>query len=340
MEIFKNKKSFSLPKNFWLVFTVIAAVFIVIFPFVFSSYLVRVACTIMVYAILAMSLNVMCGYCGILSMGHAAFLCVGSYVAALLMKNLGFPWLVSACAAFIVSGLLGFVLALPTLKLSGAFLVMVTIGFNEIIKTVALSWRKVTGGALGIKNIPGPKLGGFTFTLYNKGFYFLAVVLMVIFGLACQAIKQSSWGRTMRAIKDDELAVSMVGMYPVRYKILAFVIGSSIAGFVGAYYASLLGFIDPTTFSADMSKIILCAVLLGGLGNVPAMAFGAIIIVAIQEVFRFASEFRYVVFGLMLIILMRYAPEGFFGRPSKKPYRLPKGVVVHKNDGGNENGAA
>jgi len=334
MESTKNKKSFSLPSNFWIIFSVIVGVFLILFPFVFSSYMVRVACTVMVYAILAMSLNVMCGYCGILSMGHAAFLCVGSYVAALTMKNFGFPWLLAACAAFVAAGILGFVLALPTLKLSGAFLVMVTIGFNEIIKTIALSWRKVTGGALGIKGIPGPKIGGFTFTLYNKGFYFLAVALMIIFGLVCQAVKSSSWGRTMRAIKDDELAVSMVGVYPVRYKILAFVIGSSIAGFVGAYYASLLGFIDPTTFSADMSKIILCAVLLGGLGNVPAMAFGAVIIVAIQEVFRFASEFRYVAFGLMLIILMRYAPEGFFGRPSKKPYKLPHGVTVKKNDGG------
>ena len=332
MENFKKNNSFSLPSGFWVVFSIAAAIFVVAFPFIFSSYMVRVACTVMVYAILAMSLNVMCGYCGILSMGHAAFLCVGSYVAALMMKNFGFPWLLSACAAFVAAGILGFVLALPTLKLSGAFLVMVTIGFNEIIKTVALSWRKVTGGALGIKGIPGPRIGSFTFTLYNKGFYFLAVVLVIVFALACQAIKSSAWGRSMRAIKDDELAVSMVGVYPVRYKILAFVIGSSIAGFVGAYYASLLGFIDPTTFSADMSKIILCAVLLGGLGNVPAMVFGAIIIVAIQEIFRFASEFRYVVFGLMLIILMRYAPQGFFGRPSKKPYKLPAGVTVRTTD--------
>ena len=303
-------------------------VFALIFPHIFSSYMIRVACTIFCYTVLALSLNVLTGYCGILSMGHSAFFCVGAYAAAILMRDTGCSWLVAALFATFVAAVLGLILGLPTLKLSGSFLVMVTIGFSEIVKTVATVWE-LTGGAIGIKNIPSPKIGDFTFTLYNGGLYYLALGLVVIFGAICAAIKYSKWGRIMQGIKDDELAVSMIGLKPTNYKMIAFVIGSAIAGFMGAYYASLLGFIVPTTFTADMSKIILCAVLLGGMGSISGMGVGAVIIIVIQEGLRFASEFRLVLFGLILIILMKYAPSGLLGAPSKKPYKLPKGVIIH-----------
>ncbi len=317
----------SLKENLLKIFVPLLAVFLLIFPMFASSYLVRTACTVLVYSMLAMSLNVLTGYCGIISMGHSAFLCIGAYASAILMRDTGCNWIFGVLFAMVISGLLGLALGIPTLKLSGVFLIMVTIGFNEIVRTVALVWENVTGGALGIKHVNAPSIFGYKLSLYNGGLYYLGLVLALITFLVCLAIKHSKWGRVMYAIQDDELATSMVGIYPSRYKILAFVISCTIAGFVGAYYSSLLGYIDPSTFNADMGNMILCSVLLGGVGNVPAMAVGAVIIIAIQEVFRFASEFRYVVFGLMLILLMKYAPHGLFGRPSIKPYRLPKGVV-------------
>ena len=317
------------PKRYGKILLAVLAVFLLIFPQIFSMYMVRISCTVFCYAVLALSLNILTGYCGILSMGHSAFFCVGAYAAALLMIHTGCNWLIAAIFAFFVAALLGLILGLPTLRLSGSFLVMVTIGFSEIVRTVALVWKDLTNGPLGIKSIPLPSIGGFTLSLYNGGLYYLGLLLVVIFALICAAIKYSKWGRVMNAIKDDELAVAMIGLKPTNYKILAFVLGSAIAGFMGAYYASLLGFIDPSTFTADMSRIILCAVLLGGLGSIPGMAIGAVTIIAIQEAFRFAMEFRLVVFGLMLILLMKYAPSGLLGAPSKKPYRLPKGVEVH-----------
>lgn len=299
-----------------------------LFPMLSSNlYLQRVLIIIGVYAILALSLNIITGYAGIVSLGHAAFFSIGAYTAAILMRNGTVPFLVAAIAGAVIAAFAGLLLGLPTLRLNGAYLVMTTQGFAEVIRMITINWESVTNGALGIKGIPAPTFFGKELTSTNGGMYYLmlAILLAVIF--ICYAIKNSKMGRALRGIKDDELAVSMMGVNVNRYKVQAFVIGAAIAGFIGAFYSGLQGYIDPYTFTTDMSTVILCIVLLGGMGSIWGMLIAAGLLMSFPEALRFLSEYRFVVYGLLLIIMMRYRPEGLLGRPSRKPYKLPKGVT-------------
>ncbi len=322
------------PKIILTIIIPIAAALVLLFPFITSNlYIYRVVTMIGVYAMLALSLNLVTGYMGIISMGHAAFYAIGAYIASLLTIKLSMNFFLAAILGAAGAGVSGLLLGLPTLRLTGAYLVMATVGFGEVVKMVVLNWDKMTNGALGIKNIPKPKLFGMSLTIENGGMYYLMLISLAIVMLICSAIKYSKMGRALRAIKDDELAVSMMGVNVNWYKVLTFVISSIIAGYVGAFYASLMRYIDPNTFTADTSTLILCVVLLGGMGSIWGMVLGAMLLISFPEVMRFLMEFRFIVYGLVLIVMMRFKPEGLLGRLSKKPYKLPKGVVAGMQGG-------
>lgn len=299
-----------------------------------NLYYQRVLIIIGIYAILALSLNIITGFAGIISMGHAAFFSIGAYSSAILLRGTQMNFFLSALIGALVAAFAGLLLGLPTLRLQGAYLVMTTTGFAEVVRMVTINWESLTNGALGIKNIPPPRLFGRELTGTNGGMYYLMLLLLVLVILICSAIKYSKMGRALRAIKDDELAVTLMGISANRYKVQAFVIGAAIAGFIGAFYSSLQGYIDPYTFTTDMSTVILCIVLLGGMGSVWGMIIAAGLLMSFPEVLRFLSEYRFVVYGVLLIIMMRYRPEGLLGGPSKKPYKLPKGVI--RKQGGDE----
>lgn len=302
-------------------------------PFMgFNSYLMRILIMIGVYAMLGMGLNILTGYTGLVSLGHAGFFAIGAYTASLLMLRLNMPFIAAMLIAACVTGLVGLLVGLPSLRLTGSYLTIVTLGFGEIVKMIIVNWDSVTNGTLGLKNIPKPSFFGVEMTLSNHGLYYTMLVLVLLVALVCIAIIRSNTGRTFQAIKEDELAATMMGIRTIRYKLLAFVISAFITGIAGSFYATLVGFIDANSFTFDVSVLIISVVIVGGMGTMRGMFLGAVLLIAFPEISRSLMEYRFVVYGLLLVLMMRFRPQGLLGWKSQMPYKLSKRVKAALGD--------
>ena len=284
----------------------------------------RLLVMISLYAMLGMGLNVLTGYTGLVSLGHAGFYGIGAYVCALLQVRLGLDFWTALLAAGLFSALIGFLLGLPTLRLSGSYLSIVTLGFCEIVLMILKRWEPVTNGNYGVRNIPKPVLFGLQLNLTNGGFLLLILFLTTLTALGCLALKKSNIGRTFLAIKDDELAATMMGINTSFYKIMAFVVSAFITGIGGGFYSVVNGYIEPTNFVFNISILILSVVIVGGLGTIRGMVFGAALLQLFPEVFRGLNEWRFVVYGLLLVLMMRFRPQGALGWQSTLPYHFSK----------------
>ena len=308
----------------WLFIVIIGAVLLYAPNFRFMTPAnMRIAIMIILYAMLGMGLNVLTGYAGLVSLGHAGFYGIGAYVCALAMTKLGWPFWPSLLASGLFAALIGFLLGLPTLRLSGTYLSIVTLGFCEIVQMILKQWESVTNGNYGIRNIPKPVLFGMKLDMKNGGLFYLALAMCVLTGLACLAIKNSKSGRAFLAIKDDELAATMMGIRTSRYKILAFVISSFITGLGGGLYCVIANnYIEPTSFVFNTSIMILSVVIVGGLGTIRGMVFGSALLWLFPQVFRFLNEWRFVIYGVLLVLMMQFRPQGALGWQSTLPFRL------------------
>ncbi|MCI8741055.1 MAG: branched-chain amino acid ABC transporter permease [Lachnospiraceae bacterium] len=289
-----------------------------------GNYLLRILIMIGIYTILGQGLNILIGYTGLVSLGHAGFYGIGAYTATLLMLHLGMNFFLAALLGGSLSALCGALLCLPTLKLKGPYLSVVTLGFGEIVRTVFLNWDSVTNGTLGLRNIPRPTVFGFQLTLANYGIYYLMLVLVILVTLLCYLVINSKVGRALISIKEDELAATMMGIDTSAYKELAFALSAFITGLAGAFYASMISFIDPNSFTNDVSTLMVSIVILGGMGTLRGMFLGAAVLIAFPEMARFLMNYRFVFYGLVLILMMRFRPQGILGWKSQLPYRLPK----------------
>ena len=309
------------------VFAVLLAAFIIAVPFLgFSRVRMRLLVMICLYAMLGMGLNVLTGYTGLVSLGHAGFYGIGAYTCALLQVKGGLNFWLALLAAGVFSALIGLLLGLPSLRLSGSYLSIVTLGFCEIIQMILKQWESVTNGNYGVRNIPKPVFFGIELNLANGGFLVLILVLMSLTGFACLALRKSNTGRAFFAIRDDELAATMMGINTSRYKIISFVISAFITGLAGGFYSVVNGYIEPTNFVFNVSILILSVVIVGGLGTIRGMVFGAVLLQLFPEVFRFLNEWRFVVYGLLLVLMMRFRPQGALGWQSTQPYHFSKGA--------------
>ena len=321
--LLKNIESFCYKYRYILLAAYV--VLIIAVPFLpISRVRMRLFVMIALYAMLGMGLNILTGYTGLVSLGHAGFYGVGAYVCALLQTRLGLNFWVSILVAGLVAALIGFLLGLPSLRLSGSYLSIVTLGFCEIVQMILKQWESVTNGNYGVRNIPKPNFFSIELNLQNGGFLVLIMILVLLTGLGCLALKKSNTGRAFLAIRDDELAASMMGIKTSRYKILAFVISAFITGIAGGFYCELNGYIEPTNFIFNISILILSVVIVGGLGTIRGMVFGAALLQLFPEVFRFLNEWRFVVYGLLLVLMMRFRPQGALGWQSTQPYHLSK----------------
>ena len=294
--------------------------------FGFSRFIMRMIMIVGVYSILALAFNLVAGYVGQLSLGNAGFFAIGAYTATLMMIRLGLSFWISLIFAAVFAGLSGLVLGLPTLRLKGTYLTIVTLGFGEIVRMVSMNWMSVTNGMLGIRNIPLPELFGVRLTITNHGLYYLMLCLVLLVSVFCALIINSKIGRAFIAIREDEIAATMMGIKTTRYKVLAFVLCAAISGIAGAFFAPLLGYIDPNVFTFEVSILILSMAILGGLGTMRGMFFGAITLILFPEVSRFLMEYRFVVYGLILVVMMRFRPQGLLGWKSQLPYRFKKSI--------------
>lgn len=310
----------------WLLITIVGALLLYAPNFKFMTPAnMRITTMIILYAMLGMGLNVLTGYAGLVSLGHAGFYGIGAYACALAMTKLGWSFWPSLAAAACFAALIGFLLGLPTLRLSGTYLSIVTLGFCEIVQMILKQWESVTNGNYGIRNIPKPYLFGIKLDMRTGGLFYLVLALCVLTGLACLSVKNSKSGRAFLAIKDDELAASMMGIHTSRYKILAFVISAFITGLAGGLYVVISNnYIEPSSFMFNTSIMILSVVIVGGLGTVRGMVFGSTLLWLFPQAFRFLNEWRFVIYGVLLVLMMRFRPQGALGWQSMLPFRLSR----------------
>lgn len=326
----RGDKVTSLYRKYQLPVNIILAVIVLALPFILQSqYVMRIVIMIGIYSILALSLGLITGYAGQTSLGHAAFYAIGAYTSALISSNYGISFFITAPIAAVAAALAGLALGLPTLRLSGTYLAITTLGFSEFVRMVLMNWDKVTNGPLGVSRIPRPNLFGVDLIIGNNGLYYLMLVFLLFTTVTVYFIVNSKIGRALMSIRDDELAATMMGVRTTMYKVLVFVIAAFFAGLAGAFYAHMIRFIDPNTFTFDTSILILSIVILGGMGTMKGMFVGSALLISFPEVMRFLQEYRFVVYGVVLVLTMRFRPQGILGGQKRSPYKLPKGVVEH-----------
>jgi branched-chain amino acid transport system permease protein len=278
-----------------------------------SGYLITILITLVIYAILAHSLNIITGQAGQISLGHAAFFGIGAYTSALLYTEAGFPFWISVPLAAIVAGIVGALLGIPCLRVRDDFLAITTMGINFVVEAIFL-YIPFFGGAMGIGGINLPKWFGREMT---KPEYFILIFMVLIFLLLFDVKLGRSWiGLAWASIREDEQAAEAMGVDVVRFKVLAFILGSTLAGLAGGFYAHFLTFIMPQNFGFGQSIVILSMVVFGGIGTRWGPFIGAIILGVLPEVFRPIMEYRTLVYGILLMAMMRFQPGGLLGSES------------------------
>ena len=306
MNVFNKSRQY---KKFWIG---LMFLLLIVAPFVTSNLQKRVMTNIFIYCLLSMGNMLISGHTGMLNMGHAAFWGVGAYIAAVLQLQFNIPFLVCFVLAGIGTGLCGLIVSIPCLRLETDFLSLITTAFSYIFLAVARNWMEVTRGPMGLTAIPPVKIFGFTFKSAVSN-YFLMLVVVVICYILLDNLVKSKVGRAMQATRDDEIGSRSVGVKTDFYKILAFVIGTSVAGLAGALYASYIGYISPNNFVYDQSLMIMQMCIIGGLGSMPGSIIGAAFFVIMPEIIRPLAVYRVGVGGVIMIAFMLFRPQGILG---------------------------
>lgn len=290
-------------------------------PFFLNAYWTDVFNNVGLYAILALSLNVILGHCGLFHMGHAAFYAIGAYTAAILNTTYGVPVLWLMPLAGVMAGLFALVVARPIIHLRGDYLLIVTIGIVEIVRIALINnVFDITGGANGIFGISRPSIFGFKISKPDHFFYLIwGFAALTIFLL--MRLEHSRFGRALLYIKEDEVAAGGSGINVAHHKLVAFIIGAVWAGMCGTIYAAKMTIIAPESFSFAESVILFTIVILGGSGSIPGVILGSFLLVGLPEVFRGLAEYRMLVFGAAMVLMMIFRNQGLLP-PGPKRYDI------------------
>lgn len=283
------------------------------------EYLTHLAILFSIYAILGMSLNLVVGYTGLLSVTHAAFYGIGAYTTAIVLTKTGIGFFVSMILGIIVVIILSSLIGVVLSKFKGDYYALGTFGFNTIIFAIFLNWQNLTMGPFGISGISKPEFFGINFA-NNFNFLILALIFLALIYYISRFIVKSPFGRVLKAIREDEKAIAVFGYNTLYFKLVIFSISAIMAAVAGSLFASYLTFIDPSSFQLMESVFVLVIIILGGLGNLHGSIFGALFLILLPEILRFvgfppdiASQMRQVVYGVILILVMIYRPQGLMG---------------------------
>ena len=329
--LFRDGLPFKVPKKGMMGFGIII---VLILPWITDNYAKDVAINVLIYISLGLGLNVVVGLAGLLDLGYIAFYAVGAYTYALLNTQYGVPFWIALPLGCVISAMAGTAIGYPTLKMRGDYLAIVTLGFGEIIRIVLNNWDKVTQGPNGVLGIkaPGffyPAVGeaGFHFGhFYMKNLswlYYLILIIAVITLVSVYRLNHSRIGRAWMAVREDETAAELTGIHTTRVKLMAYILGSIFAGFAGAFFAAKVRYVNPSSFVFLESALVLCIVVLGGMGSIPGIILGAAAIIVIPEVFRGLELYRMAAFGGAMTVMMVFRPEGLI--PAKP--RIPEDDV-------------
>jgi branched-chain amino acid transport system permease protein len=286
--------------------------------------------TALIYVVTGLGLNIVVGLAGLLDLGYVAFYAVGAYTYALLNYHFGLGfWTVLPIGAGM--GLIfGILLGFPVLRLKGDYLAIVTLGFGEIIRLVLENWNDFSFGPSGIANIPRPGFFGIQMSLQQvtNYMYFVMIFLALATIFVVRRLQDSRIGRAWIALREDEVACQAMGIDKTRTKLSAFAMGATWAGMAGVVFAAKTTFINPASFTLWESILILCVVVLGGMGSVLGVVFGALTLILLPEYLRVFSEYRLLVFGAALVVMMVFRPGGIVS-PVRKTYQF-KGSAPDK----------
>ena len=283
------------------------------------EYLLHILILIGIYVILSVSLNLITGYIGLLSIAHAAFYGVGAYVAALMALNLHSPFLVNILCAIILSGLLGALIGIPSLRIRDDYFVIATFAFQVITFSILNNWVLFTGGPMGLPGIPQPIIFGYTISSHFE-FLFLIIFFCILILWISHRLVHSPLGRVLKAIREDEVFAQAAGKNVATYKVLVFMFGAGMAAVAGVMYAHYISFIDPSSFTVMESIFIISIVIIGGAGSFWGPVVGAVVLVILPEFLRFiglpssvAANIRQIIYGGLLVGFMMWRPRGFLG---------------------------
>jgi branched-chain amino acid transport system permease protein len=295
-----------------------AAAVCVLLPHIMTdTYYLGIINYMILYAILCMGLNLILGYAGLLSLGHAAFYGLGGYTTAILITRYGFGFLSCLALSGAIALLFGILLGLPTRKVRGDYFCLLTIAFGEIFRLVAQAWIGFTNGAMGIVGIPIPSILGWSIRT-EVDFYYLGLILLGFTWITLSLLVHSKFGRAFIAIREDELAASVMGINTAVYKIIVFGIGCFYAGLAGSYLAVYQTTVTPSNFRLEESCLMIIMVIVGGMGSLLAPIAGVIIMTLATEYFRGIAEYRMLIIGVIMVAVLLFRPQGIFGTSAFK----------------------
>jgi len=283
------------------------------------EYILHILILIGIYIILTLSLNLLVGYTGILSIAHAAFYGVGAYAAALMALKFHSPFLLNIILAIICSAILGALVGIPSLRIKDDYFVIATFAFQVITFSILNNLVTFTGGPMGLPGIPQPVIFGIKFSTHLD--FLILVGIFCLFTLwVSNRIVKSPFGRVLKAIREDEVFAQSFGKNVSAYKVIIFMVGAGLAAIAGVMYAAYISFIDPTSFTVMESIFIISIVIIGGAGNLWGSVVGAAVLVALPEILRFiglpssiAANIRQILYGSLLVVFMLWRPQGFVG---------------------------
>lgn len=283
-----------------MVLAIYLIVFLLMNAGIIDSYLFLNIVSIGINIILAVSLNLITGFTGQFSLGHAAFMSIGAYASGILTAKMGMPFIVGILGAALAAALAGILIGVPTLRLKGDYLAIATLGFGEIVRIIGLNWKYV-GGAMGLNDIPR----------YTNWTWLFGIIVLTI--VVISNFLSSYHGRAVISIKEDEIASTSMGVNTSFYKVLVFTIGALFAGIAGALYANFFYFIRPDSFGFMKSVDILVIVVLGGLGSLKGSIISAVVLSLVSVSLQGIPELRMVIYAVLLFIMMVYKPQRLFG---------------------------
>lgn len=319
-------------KKIVLIVNILLIAVMLLMPHITSAYQVNIMTTALIYVILGLGLNIVVGFAGQLVLGYAAFYAVGAYTFGLLHQNFGVGFWTALPLGAAVAGFFGILVSLPVIRLRGDYLAIVTLGFGEITRLVLENWIEVTNGPGGISNIPRPEL--FHFSLSDSGtsiyVYYITFAFMLVAFISLLRLKNSRMGRSWIAVSEDETAAQVMGVNTTWAKLSAFALSAVWAGIAGVLFATKTRFINPDSFTFMDSALFLCIVVLGGMGSVYGMLVGAFAIALLPEYLRAFSEYRMLMFGAAMVLMMIFRPQGLIP-PKVRQYKVSKLLSREKN---------
>ena len=298
-------------------FPIVAAGCVLLPHIMTDTYYLGIINYMILYVILCMGLNLILGYAGLLSLGHAAFYGLGGYTTAILITRYGFGFLSCLILSGVIALIFGILLGLPTRKVRGDYFCLLTIAFGEIFRLVAQAWIGFTNGAMGIVGIPIPSILGWSIRT-EVDFYYLGLILLAFTWVTLSLLVHSKFGRAFIAIREDELAASVMGINTAIYKIIVFGIGCFYAGLAGSYLAVYQTTVTPSNFRLEESCLMIIMVIVGGMGSLLAPIAGVIIMTLATEYFRGIAEYRMLIIGVIMVAVLLFRPQGIFGTSAFK----------------------